>query len=254
MLAAWAAADGPPATIRHIRMVSGSQVEVSASAAITPQAQLLTNPDRLALDFPNAVAAPELRAPAVHGGQVRAIRVGLFTTNPPVTRVVLDLASPLPFQIIPIGRSVMVQLGGTQKKLTAFHTEFEVVDSPPPVAPPPPPQPVLNVQFSNGMLKIRAERVSLAQVLKEIQRQTGAEITIPTDAQDQVVVNLGPGPVRDVIAALLNGSQFNFVMIGSDSDQTQLRSVILTPKSAGSATPPSPVPATATTPGQPPNQ
>ena len=248
VLLGFAFAETAPTSIRHIRQVSGGEVQIALSADVTPQAQLLAGPDRLVLDFPQTIAASDLKIPAGRGGLVKSIRVGLFTSNPPVTRVVLDLNAPTAFQVYPVAHMVVVRLGSAQRKLAAFNTEFEVVDSPPPVAPPPPPQPILNVQFNNGILRIHAERVSLAQVLNEIQRQTGATITVPPGAQDQVVVNLGPGPVREVVAALLNGTQFNFVMIGSDDDPTQLRSVLLTPKGGGAAS------TSATPNAQPPNQ
>ena len=43
---------------------------------------------------------------------------------------------------------------------------------------------------------------------------------------------LGRGAPRDVLAGLLNGSSFNYVMLGSSSDPTAVSSVILTAKSA----------------------
>jgi len=45
-------------------------------------------------------------------------------------------------------------------------------------------------------------------------QQTGAEIEIPS-ATERVVTHLGPGPARDVMADLLNGSRFNYVLLGS---------------------------------------
>jgi len=45
-----------------------------------------------------------------------------------------------------------------------------------------------------------------------------------------------PGAPRDVLAGLLNGSSFNYVMIGTSSDHTAVASVILTAKpSSGDA-------------------
>jgi hypothetical protein len=91
----------------------------------------------------------------------------------------------------------------------------------------------VHVEFRDGKLSIVSDKATLAQVLFEIHRQTGAEITIPPGAdQEQVVANLGPGPAREVLASLLNGSRFNFIMVGSDSDPSQLKSVILSVKGA----------------------
>ena len=46
-------------------------------------------------------------------------------------------------------------------------------------------------------------------------------------ANERVVTHLGPGAPRDVLAVLLNGSSFNYVMVGSSSDPTAVSSVIL---------------------------
>ncbi len=47
--------------------------------------------------------------------------------------------------------------------------------------------------------------------------KTQAEIAIPAGAeQEQVVANLGPGPARDVLGALLNGSSYNFIFVGNE--------------------------------------
>src|SRR5262249_37400104 len=50
--------------------------------------------------------------------------------------------------------------------------------------------------------------------------------------KDKVVIKAGPGPTREVISALLNGSRFNFILVGSPQDENNVQRVILTPKSA----------------------
>jgi len=88
------------------------------------------------------------------------------------------------------------------------------------------PKALVVVTFENGMLCIRAEKATLAQVLFEVQRQTQAEIAIPAGAeQEEVVVDLGPAPARDVLASLLNGSPYNFIFVGTE---LTLEQVILT--------------------------
>jgi len=69
----------------------------------------------------------------------------------------------------------------------------------------------------------------LAEVLAEVHRRTGADITMPPGAgQEPIIADLGPAPAREVMATLLNGSPFNFVMVGSDNDPSQLRGIFLT--------------------------
>src|SRR5208283_425511 len=80
-----------------------------------------------------------------------------------------------------------------------------------------PPAPRVRVSYDGGMLRIRAERATLAEVLFEVQRQTQAEIAIPAGAeQEQVAADLGPAPARDVLGSLLNGSAYNFIFVGSE--------------------------------------
>lgn len=100
------------------------------------------------------------------------------------------------------------------------------MDSAPAAAPPEPPKPVVTVSYENGMLSIHSEKATLAQILFEVHQQTRADIAIPAGAeQEQVVADLGPGPARDVLGELLNGSPYNFVFVG---DERSLERVILT--------------------------
>jgi hypothetical protein len=87
------------------------------------------------------------------------------------------------------------------------------------------------VEYERGQLTIVANNSTLAEVLKAVHKQTGAEIEIPT-ATDRVVTRLGPGPARDVVAELLNGSRFNYVLLGSPEDPSSLTRVVLVAKSA----------------------
>jgi hypothetical protein len=94
------------------------------------------------------------------------------------------------------------------------------------------------VNFQNGLLTISAQNSTLGEILRDVRKLTGATIDIPagSGATERVVAHLGPGAPRDVLAVLLNGSSFNYVMIGSSTDLTAVSSVILTPKSGDSQT------------------
>jgi len=89
------------------------------------------------------------------------------------------------------------------------------------------------VSYQGGMLTIVAENSNLGDILREVHRLTGATIDVPSNATERVVTHLGPGPARDVLADLLNGSTFNYVMLGTESDPASLSSVMLTMKPAG---------------------
>ncbi len=110
--------------------------------------------------------------------------------------------------------------------------------TPAPPAPPPtleqspPTAPRVNLQ--NGQLTIDAPNSTLAQVLRAVQARTGASIDIPSSAgNERVVAQLGPGLPRDVLNTLLNGSKFDYVILGVTGDPGGIQKVILTPRQAG---------------------
>jgi hypothetical protein len=98
-----------------------------------------------------------------------------------------------------------------------------------------PPMPA-RVSYQDGLLTISAQNSTLGEILRDVRKLTGASIEIPqgSGASERVVTHLGPGAPRDVLAGLLNGSAFNYVMLGSSSDPTAVSSVILTAKPSSS--------------------
>lgn len=100
------------------------------------------------------------------------------------------------------------------------------------------------VNFQDGQLTIQAHNSTLADVLREIRKQTGSDFDVPSNATERVVADIGPGPARDILTELLNGTHFNYVIVGSLTDPTAVQNVILTPKTTGpetaSAAPPTP--------------
>src|SRR6476646_9295860 len=87
------------------------QLQVQTSGSVVPQPQVISNPERLIIDVPGAVPGSALRGLAVNRNEVKRIRVGLFSTAPPVTRIVLDLNSPLTYRINPMASGFTVTLG-----------------------------------------------------------------------------------------------------------------------------------------------
>jgi AMIN domain-containing protein len=224
-------------TIRSVVVLGAGntlEVEVIGSGPITPQAQVVTGPDRVILDFPNTVPDAELRNQVVNRGELKGVRVGRFSDNPPVTRVVLDLKTAHGYQLFPSGKTVIVKLAsadGTQSQPIAAQTAVVPVAPPPPPAPPPP---RFRVTYTNNKLKVWADKATLAEVLNEVRHRTGADVIIPPGAgQEPIVADLGPAPAREVLSTLLNGSSFNFVIVGSDRDSSELRGVFLTMRNGG---------------------
>ena len=212
----------------------GIQVKITSSEPIPTQTQLVAGPDRLVIDFPGAAPGSQLKGLAVNQGGIKGVRVGLLSATPPTTRIVVDLASASPYQIVPAGNSVILKLGKEDMDAPAVAASVSQpasADTLAAVAPPTPPAPNLQVNFQQGELTVHAKKATLAEVLYAIQQRTGADIPIPAGAeQEQVVADAGPGPAKDVLTALLTGTNFNFIVVGSDRNDGSLRSVILSPK------------------------
>jgi hypothetical protein len=229
-LVATQAAVTPAARVNQVTVTGGIRdiaVEITTTRTVAVRSQVVTGPDRLILDFPDAMPGSDLHDQTINRGEVKGIRVGLFAQHPPVTRVVIDLKRAQPYRIYPSGKTVIVKLMMGEKQTAGAATaRINDVSYTPPAAAKP--APVLEVEYRNGRLSILAHDVSLAQVLNEVQRKTGADIPIPSvAAQEQVVATIGLLPVRDALSALLNGSRFNFIIVGADDDPSKLKSVIL---------------------------
>jgi hypothetical protein len=92
------------------------------------------------------------------------------------------------------------------------------------------------VTYEGGQLSIVAHNCTLADVLRAVKKQLGADLDVPPNATERVVADLGPGRPRDVITDLLNGTHFNYVIVGSASDPSAVQSLALTPKTGGTET------------------
>jgi len=91
------------------------------------------------------------------------------------------------------------------------------------------------VTYRDNQLTILAQNATLADVLRAVRTQTGAAVDIPSNATERVVGRFGPGPARDVMAALLNGSPYNYVLLGSAANPNALEHVVLISQAGGAA-------------------
>jgi hypothetical protein len=83
-------------------------------------------------------------------------------------------------------------------------------------------------------LRIDAANSSLAQILQDVATATGAKV-VGFDSDQRVFGVFGPGPARDVLSQLLQGSGYNVVLIG-DQGQGTPREIMLSSRHAGTAT------------------
>lgn len=90
------------------------------------------------------------------------------------------------------------------------------------------------VTFQNGQLAIVADNAMLGAILEQVRAATGAAVEAgPSVGGERVSVRLGPGAPREVMAELLNGSNYNYVLLGSLRDPQALERVIVTQRGAG---------------------
>jgi AMIN domain-containing protein len=217
------------------------EIEVEASDRIVPQTQVLAGPDRLVIDFPNALPSAQLHSQSIDRGEVKDVRVGLFQAKPPITRLVLDLKTAQSFEIFPSGRTIMIKVtGGTEEAQSADYSPAANRPGYVPASYTTGGQPVrivntvrppLEVSYRDGLLGIVANKATLSEVLYAVQQRTGADISVPAGAeQERVVAEIEPAPAPEVLARLLNGSRFNFLILSAANDTRQLDRVILSPR------------------------
>ena len=122
-----------PAVVRSVRVVPGPAVEILSSRPLVPVIRKLENPPRLVIDLPNADVAADLsnidlsssdllsadsaakseaagKQTSLPSQEIRRIRVSKYQNSPPVTRVVLDLVTPLDSTWDAAGNRLMVRL------------------------------------------------------------------------------------------------------------------------------------------------
>jgi hypothetical protein len=99
-------------------------------------------------------------------------------------------------------------------------------ESPAPPAVPP------KITYAGGQLRIDALGSTLAEVLTQVAALTGAKIDVPAAAESErmPVVELGPGPARQILAELLSDSNFDYLIQASDADPERIQSVLLMPR------------------------
>ncbi|MFZ0773630.1 MAG: AMIN domain-containing protein [Candidatus Sulfotelmatobacter sp.] len=237
-------------SVRRVQVIGNRnpvEIEIEASDRLVPKTQLLTAPDRLVVDFANAVPGARLHNQTLNRGEVKSVRVGLFTAKPPVTRIVFDLLGPQAYQVFPAGRTVIVKVGSAGVQTVAFNPSSSSgpasgirlvntsypAQSAPAAAPEPPP---LVVSFQAGQLTISSNKATLSEILFAVHQRTGADIAIPAGAeQEKVVAEIGPASAPEVLSHLLNGSKFNFLILSSASDPATLDRVILSARPEGPA-------------------
>jgi hypothetical protein len=126
LLVSLAAAQATPGRTAEVKDLQVKQqggdvmIEVRLSSGVRASIETAVNPDRLVLILPGTIADARQKRIPVHASGVRAVRMGLYSADPPVTRVVVDLDSALPYTLSTQGDAVilLVQSPAAAKKRT----------------------------------------------------------------------------------------------------------------------------------------
>jgi hypothetical protein len=106
--------------------------------------------------------------------------------------------------------------------------------------PPPPPTPeqlpphAPEVVWDGKQLSIDADNSTLYAILVAVRSRLGVNIEVPgSAASERVTVRLGPAPAREVLSALLEGSNYNYIIMAGESNQSEIQSMTLTLRGEG---------------------
>lgn len=108
-----------------------------------------------------------------------------------------------------------------------------------PAAPPTPDWPIkkeavpATIVWDSQGLRIDADNSSLQQILKDVSTDTGTKVE-GLNSDERIFGSYGPGTARDVLADLLDGAGYNFLMIGDQGAGTP-REIVLSVAPKGPA-------------------
>ena len=174
-----------------------------------------------------------------HFGWTLVLAAGLLASAPGLLAQTAAPAPQVPATGTPSAKTSAASPASATPSKTRRHHKKEKPTPVAEVAQTPPPPPTLeqtpptapHITYQSGLLSIDAHNSTLSQVLHAVQLQTGASIDIPASASsDRVVTQLGPGRPKDVLNTLLNGSKFDYIILGVTGDPGAVQKVILTPR------------------------
>ncbi len=169
---------GGPVTVSNLAVSRGENsldIEIVGNAPMTGKAMKLASPARVVVDIANAVPAGNNKTISVNSGDVKTVRMGRFQSEPPVTRVVVDLATARDFQLVPNGNKLVLHVQEMKRASVA------PVKAAPAAAIPAPPAPVAKLQEQPKPAAIEPTPAVSAPA-------TTAASTQPAQSKDFVVV------------------------------------------------------------------
>lgn len=187
----------PRTMLRSVTILRGQtsvEVHIEASGPVKPAALVLSAPDRIVVDLAD-VGYDGSRHFPVNTGDVEGVRVALFHANPPITRVVVDLAHPHDYHLLPAGSTVILAIDTRPKPTIATApAKAKVAEVPLTVAPVAvTPQPASEAKLQPPPLATRPNAPS-----------SGAtEAAVPAPASPQPAPEQGTQPAAPTVSASL---------------------------------------------------
>lgn len=109
----------------------------------------------------------------------------------------------------------------------------------PPAPPPATPETMAptpaKIVYQNGLLSVESVNARLIDILNGIKSKTGIQFEGIQSTGDRVAGKFGPAPADEVLTSLLEGSRFDYVIIGMPDQPSMVQRVILSPSSAAGA-------------------
>ena len=99
-----------------------------------------------------------------------------------------------------------------------------------------PPAPI--AELKDGALFIQANGQDFVTVIEAIRSATGMAVEMPAESQPEpVFLKMGPTSTRDALVALIGGSKYNYIIVGSERDPELVKRLILSePAARGAST------------------
>src|SRR6266498_2354313 len=156
----------------------------------------------------------------------------MFSRHPTITALLICLS------ISASGAAQHSKAGHSKSKPAAAQPQPAAAPQQQTPAPPRPtpehgPSSPPEVTLRGGQLTIFARNSTLGDVLNAVRTKTGASVDMPPASNERVVGQFGPGAPRDVMAQLLNGSHYDYVLLGSPADPGALKKVVLMARANG---------------------
>ncbi len=100
-----------PITVSNVSLVRGQNgMNVEITGPSEAKSMVLTGPDRIVLDVANAIPAARTKNIFVNSTEIKGIRVARYQAEPPVTRIVIDLANAHDYEVVQSRGKITLQI------------------------------------------------------------------------------------------------------------------------------------------------